>query len=154
VDILANLSTESVDQLGQQPPLCVAPETTIRQVLLLLKEHGAGSALVCREEVLEGIFTERNALRLMAQQHDLDAPIAGVMVRDPVAVRADETLAKAIRKMSAGGYRRLPIVDGHRRVVGKVNVSGIVHWLVEHFPKAVYNLPPAEHAVVQDRDGG
>jgi hypothetical protein len=55
--------------------------------------------------------------------------------------------------MALGGYRRLPIVNEVGRPLGIVQVSGIVHYLVEHFPKTIYNLPPQANRVAQQREG-
>jgi CBS domain-containing protein len=99
------------------------------------------------------VFTERDALRVMAQNIDLATPIEQMMTPRPVTVHAGEKIGVAVQKMATGGYRRLPIVDDAGRPVGLVNVSGIVHYLVEHFPKTIYNLPPVPHPVMQQREG-
>ncbi|MBI2825423.1 MAG: CBS domain-containing protein [Planctomycetia bacterium] len=153
MDIELNLTSEPVEQAGPVEPLCVEPTDSIRHVLRLLKERKAPSLLVCRSGVLVGIFTERDALRVMARSVDLDTPIEQVMVKNPVTLRAGEKVAVAVQKMSAGGYRRLPIVNDSGRPLGVVQVSGIVHYLVEHFPKTIYNLPPVAHPVMQQREG-
>ncbi len=62
-------------------------------------------------------------------------------------------MAAAIRTMSVGGYRRLPVVDDQNRPVGMVNVADIVHYLCEHFPQAVYNLPPESQPAMHGREG-
>ena len=65
----------------------------------------------------------------------------------------NDNVGTAIRKMSLGGHRRLPIVDDQGRAVGLVKVSGILHYLVEHFPQTIYNLPPKPHPTTQEREG-
>lgn len=153
MDIELSLTTETVQQASPAEPVCVEPQATVREVLGLLKKHHDGGVLICRDGVLAGIFTERDALGVMARGSDLDAPIISVMVPSPVTVSPDATVASAIQKMSSGGYRRLPIVAEGGRPVGVVHVSGIVHYLVEHFPKTVYNQPPVAHPVMQEREG-
>ena len=73
--------------------------------------------------------------------------------RDPVTLRGNDTVGKAIGLMSTGGFRRLPIVDGEGKIQGVLKVSGILHYLVEHFPKVVYTLPPAPHHKTVTREG-
>ncbi|HVX13126.1 MAG TPA: CBS domain-containing protein [Pirellulales bacterium] len=153
MDLELNLTTESVELASPLPPRSVAPETPLREVFERLKGEGRGSILVCRDGRLVGIFTERDALRIMARGGDLDAPVETVMVRDPATIDKRATVAQAVERMSSGGYRRLPIVDERRRPVGIVQVSGIVHYLAEHFPKTIYNQPPVSHAVTQHREG-
>ena len=153
MDIEFNLMTESVEQAGPVKPLVVEPATPIRDVLVLLRERKRPSVLVCRDGALVGIFTERDALRVMADGRDLSLPIEQVMTVQPVTVRAGEKVGAAVQKMATGGYRRLPIVDDAGHPTGLVQVSGIVHYLVEHFPKTIYNLPPVAHPVMQQREG-
>jgi CBS domain-containing protein len=153
VDIELMLTTETVAQAGPVEPLIVAPETPLRQVFAELRNRASGGALICRDGRLVGIFTERDALGVMQRRGDLDAPIETVMVRDPIALRSDASVAAAILKMSSGGYRRLPIVDPDNRPQGVLEVSGIVHYLVQHFPQTVYNQPPVSHPVMHEREG-
>lgn len=148
-----NFSSDPVDAAYPAEPLPVEPETPIRDVFALLKAQRTGSILVCREGVLVGIFTERDALRLMAAGKSLDATIETAMTAKPVTIGAGVTVGEAIRTMSEGGYRRLPIVDKEGRPLGVLKVSGIVRYLVEHFPETVYNLPPDPNPVTHEREG-
>lgn len=153
MDIQLNLSTETVTQAHASAPVCVEPHLSVREVLQLLKQHRTGSVLICRDGAVVGIFTERDALRLMASHAVLDTPIESVMTADPKTLRADDTVANAITRMSAGGYRRLPIVDEQGRPQGLVKASGVMRYLVEHFPKTVYNQPPVAQTPTHDREG-
>lgn len=153
MDIHLNLSTEPVTRAHPAPPTCVEASTSIRDCLAVLKSVKRGCALVCRDGVLVGIFTERDALRLMPRRPDWDAPIETVMTRDPVALKPDDTVGAAIRKMSAGHYRHLPIVDAAGRPTGMLKSSSIMHYLVEHFPKTVYTQPPMARLTMQQREG-
>jgi len=148
-----HLLADTVEETDPIEPLTVAPETSCARVLERLLDHSDGCALVVRDGAVAGIFTERDAVRLMAAGADLCAPVGEVMVRDPVTVGAGTRIADAIRIMSRGGYRRLPIVDPERRPIGVVKVSGIVHYLVEYGPGAVYNVPPDPDAPLHDREG-
>ncbi len=154
MDLKSQLHTETLEQLGMEEPCCVEPEASVREVLQELQKRRAGSALVCREGRLVGIFTERDALRLLAQdQPNLDQPIQQVMTPNPVSLPASATVADAIRAMSQGGYRRMPVVDELGRPLGVIKVAHIVHYLVDFFPQTVYNLPPDPDAVMQEREG-
>ncbi len=144
MDLELNLMTESVDHAGPVEPLCVQPTATIREVLLLLpRPPPPPSALVCRDKSLLGVFTERDALRVMAHGINLDSPIEKVMTPQPVTVRAGEKVGVAVQKMATGGYRPFcPSWTTRASPSAWCMFSGIVHYLVEHFPKSIYNLPP------------
>lgn len=153
MDYKLDVDSETIEAVYPAPPLVVDPSMSVRDVLALLKAERTGSLLVCEANRLVGIFTERDAVRLMARGADLNVPVSEVMTKDPVSVNSGSSLGAAIRKMSEGGYRRLPIVDEQNTPLGMVKVSGIVRYLVEHFPQAVYNLPPEPNVVMQQREG-
>ena len=69
------------------------------------------------------------------------------MTPEPVTVHPKDPIATAIRRMEEGGYRHLPVVvDG--KAVGVLSVKRVVHYLVEHFPAMVYNLPPKTQSIL------
>jgi CBS domain-containing protein len=125
----------------------------VGQVLGRLAELGRGAVLVCREGALTGIFTERDALRLLASGGDLNAPVEQFMAPRPSVLRESDTVGTAIGQMSARGYRRLPVVDAEGRPTGVLDVAGVIHWLVQHFPCTVYNLPPSPKLATDQREG-
>jgi CBS domain-containing protein len=153
MDFHLNLSTETVQETHPAKPLTVAPTATVAEVFALLKRERTGGVLVCREGVLVGVFTERDALKLMANGCDFNAPIATVMTARPVTVHVNETVISAINRMASGGYRRLPMVNDTGKPVGVVKVSGILRYLVEHSPRAIYTLPPEPKRTSGERDG-
>ena len=112
-----NLGEDHVAQAHPVDPLVVQRDALIRDVVSQFRDRRLGSALVCENGVLEGIFTERDALRLMAKGADLNMPVADAMTSEPVTVSANDSIADAIKMMAHGGYRRLPIVDGDGRAV-------------------------------------
>ena len=118
-----------------------------------MQERNRGAVLVCHEQLVIGIFTERDALKMMAAGASFDVPLRQFMTPDPVVLRAHDTVGKAINLMAQGGYRRLPIVDDQGRPTGIIKVEGIMHYLVEHFPTVIYNLPPEPHHSNQQREG-
>lgn len=154
VDFQLNLHTESVDRAHPTEPLIVVPEAPLRHVLELLKTQGRGAALVCEPGgQLVGILTERDIVRLMADERDLGTAVQEVMVRKPITVTCRDTVGRAIQLMASGGYRRLPVVDEFGRPVGILGAAGILEYLVEHFPQVIYTLPPQPHPTTQEREG-
>ncbi|UUO05101.1 CBS domain-containing protein [Blastopirellula sp. J2-11] len=147
-----HLTTEPVTQLHPDAPLKVDESDSLATVLQKMREQKVGAVLVTKANHMTGIFTERDALQLMAQQADLTEPISNRMKRSVVLARRCENVATAIKKMAAGGHRRLPLVDANGQPVGMITAAGVLHYLVEHFPEAVYNLPPTERSSAE-REG-
>ena len=159
-----SLSTESVEVAYPDEPLFVAPDATVGEVLQLLRAQSTGSVLVCDSSTggegnLLGIFTQRDALRVMANSASgrgnsmMDRPVSEAMSQDPVCLPADTTVSDAITTMSAGGFRHVPIVNKDAAPTGMATVYGIMHYLVDHFPQTIYNLPPEPSIGPSDREG-
>jgi CBS domain-containing protein len=153
VDFQLHLETETVERCHPAKPLCAQPTDTVRTVLRMLQAERTGAAMICQNNKLLGVFTERDALRLLADDANLDVPVSEKMIPNPVTVRKTDTVARAISLMSVGGFRRLPIVDSQGQIEGVLKVSNLLHYLVEHFPKVVYTLPPEPHYRAETREG-
>jgi len=133
-----NLNSETLDQCHPVEPLCLAPSVTTREALRQMREYNRGVVLVCDAAKIIGIFTERDALKMMAAGASFDAPLRQFMTSDPVVLRATDLVGKAITTMARGGYRRLPIVDDLGQPTGIITAEGIMHYLAEHFPSVIY----------------
>lgn len=147
------LTTSRVRQLGPKEIPVLQGEQTVSEAVRQMRSHSHGSAMVCRDGKLVGIFTERDLLKLMAEGKSLDLPVSQVMTSNPRTVGLDDALMKVIQLMDEGGYRRLPVIDASGSPVGIVDVKSVVHFLVEHFPKAVYNQAPRALSSAKDREG-
>jgi len=153
VNLQTNIETDLVARSEPGEPWIVAPQQSIGEVLQFMRERSTGGILICQDDKLVGVFTERDALKIMAEGTDLSTPIESVMVHPAVTVLADDSVSKAVVEMARGGYRRLPVVDSEGRPLSVIRVSGIMQYLVEHFPQTIYNLPPQPEAAPQDREG-
>jgi CBS domain-containing protein len=153
VDFQLHLETDTVEHASPSPAVCAAPEDSIRSVLELLRETRSGVAVICRDEKLVGICTERDLVRVLAAEGNLNASVSTIMIPDPVALTPKDSLETAINLMSGRGFRQLPVVDAGGRILGILSARSILHYLVEHFPKVVYTLPPAPHHRLQEREG-
>lgn len=153
MDLAKNLKVESVSRLLPTPPRMVQPEQAVADAVALMRHEDVGCVLVGDGQRVVGIFTERDLMRrILAQGKPLTLPISQCMTPNPVAVHPKDPIGSAVRLMEEGGYRHLPVIDGGKPV-GILSVKRIVHYLVEHFPGTVYNLPPDPGLVQQEREG-
>jgi CBS domain-containing protein len=153
VSFRLNLDQDQVQHINANPPLRVPPDLSVREAISRMQTENSGSVLVCQGSSLVGIFTERDALKMMADGQDFDVSIEKVMTANPTTLAANATVDEAIKTMSKGGYRRLPIVDEAGNLVAELKVSQILRYLVEHFPQYIYNLPPTPHHTLTEREG-
>jgi CBS domain-containing protein len=153
VDFQLSLESEGVASAYPDQPLATTVDATVGQALQLLRAQRTGAVLICEGVKLVGILTERDALKLMSAGTDFSRPVREVMSCPPATIPANATVAEAIRIMAEGGYRHLPMVESDGRPTGVVAVNGIVHYLVDHFPATVYNLPPNPRGSTKEREG-
>ncbi len=124
MDFQLSLDSEGVGSAYPDQPLAANASDSVGSVLQLLRAQRTGAALICEGAKLVGILTERDALKLMASGADLSTPARDVMSSDPATLPANATVGEAIRVMSEGGYRHLPVVDDAGRPTG-VNGSAV-----------------------------
>src|SRR5437867_2379808 len=110
MDLAKNLKIESISRLQAPPPLTLSPQNTVRQAVAVMQEHRQGCVLVCREQRVVGIFTERDLLnRVLGAGKPLSLPLSECMTANPTTVHAKESVGTALRRMQEGGYRHLPV---------------------------------------------
>ena len=154
MDLAKSLKVDSVSRLNPTPPLQVGPTQSVAQAVALMRRQEVGCVLVCDNAELVGIFTERDLLRrVLTPGKPLTMPVSECMTPHPVVVHPKEPIAAAVRRMVDGGYRHLPVIDPAGRPVGILSVKRIIHYLVEHFPGTIYNLPPDPGAIPNEREG-
>jgi CBS domain-containing protein len=134
------LLKDRIEVLHPRPPIAVGPTTPIGEVLKqMVAERMGCAAIVDENHKLLGLFTERDALmRLNVDAAKLaDNPISSVMTANPATLRARDKIAYALHRMHVGGFRHIPILDDHDKLVGIISVRGILAYLTErHLAKA------------------
>lgn len=100
--------------------------TAKRAIEMLYKKHVGSIVVIDDEEKCIGIFTERDAIRIVAQKVSLDTPLKKVMTKKVVTIGEDATLEEARRRIVSHGIRHLPVVDQEGKLVGLLAVRGLL----------------------------
>ena len=110
------------DVLSDQTLVALTSQDHVRDAARLMKHRRVGSVLVMNNDVLEGIFTERDMVnRVVANGLDPDmTPLSKVMTANPDTVGASASALDALKAMNDRSYRHLPVVD-EGRIVGVVS---------------------------------
>ena len=87
--------------------------------------HRQTAAVVAFAEGDPGIVTERDVLRVLAEQSD-DPPLAHVAARPLATVAADASLLAARERMRAQGIRHLGVTDGEGGLMGLLEFSDLL----------------------------
>ena len=113
----AQLVAEPLAELDPRRPVTLQSSASVAEAVRAMQERGTGAVLVTEPDDddghLAGIFTERDALVRLEPGVPLESiRLADVMTRDPVVLRAADSVAVAAHKMAVGGFRHIPLVDG------------------------------------------
>jgi CBS domain-containing protein len=88
------------------------PQTTVSQAATLMAQKKTSAVLVVKDDLLVGIFTERDAVfRVIARGLDVHTTrLAEVMTPSPQTVGPDRTYGYALLLMHENGFRHVPVV--------------------------------------------
>jgi len=107
----------------------VAPDANLRQAALLMMSAEVGSVAIEVDGALEGILTERDILRAVAEDADLDQDrVSTWMTEYPDSFTPDMNVEEAAEWMLATGFRHLPVVDGNE-VMGVISIKDVL-WAI------------------------
>jgi CBS domain-containing protein len=109
----AAMNREMAEIIRNQKPLTLPPAATVQEACKHMHRRKVGAVLVVDEKRgLVGIFTGRDAVRVLAQGKSADAvPLRQVMTRSPATLPPRHTAIDAMRIMRDGGFRHIPVVD-------------------------------------------
>ncbi len=92
---------------------------SIQQAVQLLSDRHVGSLVVIDDEdKCIGIFTERDAIRIMANKFSTDEPLSKTMSRHIVTISFDASFDEAKRLMLSHNIRHLPVTNGEDKLIG------------------------------------
>ncbi|MFE1228517.1 cyclic nucleotide-binding/CBS domain-containing protein [Streptomyces sp. NPDC059442] len=139
-----------VSEAMSHPAVSVPTRTPLRQVAREMAEYGVGSVIVTEGDTLRGIVTDRDlALAALARSLDADEMIDSVMTSPVITVDVTEDIHVAYRTFRRSGFRRLPVLDGHR-VVGVLTVDDM---LIDVFQRLADLLGPVAWSVLEEPPG-
>lgn len=101
-------------ELPAQSPVRVTVGDPVALAVRLMQNSDTDCVLVMSGTHLAGIITPWDILHKVAgPTEDLNAVTCGqIMTADPVFLRDDDDIAVAINKMSIGGFRHIPLLQG------------------------------------------
>ena len=111
-----------------QKPLVLGEDETVQRACQSMTERRCGSVLVVdKQQRLTGIFTGQDAVRLLANGKNAAESLGQAMKPNPVTITPDGHAIDALRAMSNGGFRHLPVVENGRicGVVSRSDFTGI-----------------------------
>jgi CBS domain-containing protein len=107
-------------------------DDSVRAVIDLLAQHRIGAVPVLDGDMIVGIFSERDLVRLISSYGPdaLDRKIDDVMTKSPVTCDSGMAVIGALSQMTQKRIRHLPVVD-EGRLVGFVSIGDLVKYRID-----------------------
>jgi len=103
------------------------PNLTVKDIVGTLNEKHVGSIIILDDkEKLVGIFTERDAIRIMASGVPLDTPVEQMMTKNVATIGEEASLEEAKRLIISHGIRHLPVLNNKGELVGLLSVRKLL----------------------------
>jgi CBS domain-containing protein len=102
-------------------------DITIRDAVKALNEKHVGSIVITDDnQKCLGIFTERDAIRIIANNVPMGTTIDQVMTKNVVTIGEEASLEEARRLVISHGIRHLPVVDSKGELTGLLSVRKLL----------------------------
>ncbi|OWQ94161.1 CBS domain-containing protein [Sphingopyxis witflariensis] len=114
------------------PVISARKEDSVRAVVDLLAQNRIGAVPVLENDMIVGIFSERDLVRLMSSYgpEALDRTLDDVMTKSPVTCDSNMAVMGALSQMTQKRIRHLPVVD-NARLVGFISIGDLVKYRID-----------------------
>ncbi|MEM7073960.1 MAG: CBS domain-containing protein [Pseudomonadota bacterium] len=120
----------------------IGPEDTLGRAVEELRDRRIGALMVTDAAGdLQGILSERDIVRKLAETPGKTLPqrVAEVMTEKVEVCTPDETLVSVLRRMTAGRFRHMPVVE-QDRLVGLVTIGDVVNFRLQELEHEALQL--------------
>lgn len=103
----------------------------IEAVKLLVKNEISGLAVVDDDNNLVGIFSEKDALKLLQNPSNTGVCVGEFMTKDVIHFDENDSLIEICKCMIKNPFRRVPITSGGKKLVGIISRHDIMKKILE-----------------------
>jgi len=114
--------------LARKPPIYTTPDTPIRKAAELMADKRIGLVVVVdksQPDVIVGVVSERDIVRAIAKNIDLDKPVGEIMSSPVITVEADEHVSNIAKVMRQHNIRHV-VVTKAGKLFGVVSIRDLV----------------------------
>lgn len=123
------------------PTIFVSPDTSVFEALELMFEKNIGALPVLEDEILLGIFTERDYARkvILKGKSSRLIQVREIMTINPPMVCTDTTIEECMWLMTNKYIRHLPVIDDSK-LVGIISIGDVVKYIIDEQKFIIGNL--------------
>ena len=112
--------------------ITASPSMTVKETIEILNNKHIGCVVsIDEDKKYIGIFTERDAIRLVAKNVELDQPLGNVMTKNIITIPEDSSINEVRRTIQTHSIRHLPVVNQEDRLVGLLSVRALMDQFFE-----------------------
>ena len=119
----------------------VSQNTSVLEALQMMMEKNISALLIMENDMLVGIFTERDYARkiILHGKSSKDTPIHLVMTHSPRTITTDERIENCMELMTNNHFRHLPVLENDN-VIGIISIGDIVKHIIEDQKQTIDQL--------------
>ncbi|MEM1943206.1 MAG: CBS domain-containing protein [Candidatus Caldarchaeum sp.] len=123
-----------IKELIRRRPITVSGDATLHDVIKLMAEQNIGFLVVVEGNDIVGVFSERDVIRSLAEEKNLDKKVKEITRTDIIKLRSDKTIEDAAQVMGKHRIRHIVVVDENDKLEGVVSVRDILQELYSAGP--------------------
>jgi CBS domain-containing protein len=125
----------------------VEPDTPVQTLAMLMREHDIGAIPIGENDRLIGMVTDRDIVcRCMAAGLDPKSTTARDVMTEGIIFCLDkQELDDAARLMETKKVRRLPVINGKKRMIGMLSLGDVHHTAPRHLGSEDMHAVSAHH---------
>ena len=109
----------------------IEPDLSVYEALEMLAKYNIGVLLVCKDNRLVGIFSERDYARkgILGGHTSRETKVSQLMTSPVISVSPKHTIDDCMTMMTQHDFRHLPVVQNDT-VVGVISIGDLVKWVI------------------------